>query len=119
MLQVLYLPGWTPTSLNKLKNSHWTVGHKIKKRDKDLVHCYNLAQELQSAQGRRKVDLRIILGKGMKQMDQDNVWKSLLDALVYCQLLHDDSPRWCKLGSVEYYRSGTDYKATYIHLEDI
>ena len=114
----LWLPDYTPPSLNQLKG-HWAVAAKKKKADRELVAAHALAQGLPKAAAPRLVELRVVLAAGQRAMDEDNVWKALLDSLVQAGLLKDDSPKWCKRAPAEFLRSGTDLRETFVILTDL
>ncbi len=114
---VLWLPDFVPTSLNRLQG-HWGKRHRIKNQDKQLIQAESLRQGIPTAEGKRKVSLRIVLPKGTRRLDSDNVWKSLLDALVDVKLLKDDSPSWCETTKPEWLR-GESTRETFVVLEDV
>lgn len=113
----LTIPNWHPARLNELLNCHWAERNRRKKQDKAMVACYKFLANVPEAEGRRRVSLKLTLGKGQRRPDKDAWWKSTLDALVACGLLVDDSPDWCEPGAVEYARGAT--KGTVIVLEDL
>lgn len=118
MIRTLYLPEFTPRSLNTLMRGHWSKAHKAKKADKEVIFGHAHQQGLTMLpDDKRQVSLLIVLGKGQKKMDEDNLWKSLLDALVNAGVLVDDSPKWCQRGTVSYARG--DAPATFVILEDV
>lgn len=116
---VLWLPGFTPTSVNLSDGRHWSEGYKLKRSDKEIVAFFAEQQGLSPANLPRKVSLRITLPKGQRSLDKSNVWKSLLDALHHAWLIVNDSPQWCEEGKVEYVRHHADLRETFILLEDI
>jgi len=118
MRQELKIPDWTPTSLNKFANVHWTKRKKIKDADTALMTVYGLAQCIRCATGRRKVSLVISgYGRGGPFPDPDNLWKSLLDALKNAGLLVNDTQQYCEMGDVKFVRSTK--RQTIIILEDL
>jgi Holliday junction resolvase RusA-like endonuclease len=117
MTQTLAIPNWHPTPLNKLTNCHWTTRHKLKRKDFEIVMVYAVAQAIQPANGKRRVNLTIVLDKGQRGCDPDAYWKSLLDALNRSDLLWNDSDRWCELGAVNFERATK--RATIIELIDL
>lgn len=119
MVYILHIPDWMPTSLNKLVNSHWAVASKYKKADRNLIALYATSQEIPKATRKRRVSLRVVLPKGQRSLDNDNVWKSLLDALKHCKLLVDDTPKYCETTTPVWLRSGTELKETFVILEDM
>lgn len=111
----LTLPSYTPTSTNALMRSV-RARIRLKKSDREIICHYAREQGLPLAMCKRRVSVAITLGKGQRQMDPDNVLKSLLDALVCAGLLVDDGPRWVQLGEVTWHRGE---RKTVITLEDI
>lgn len=117
LTQTLIIPGWTPTLLNAFLGRHWGVGHAKKKIDAELIGTYAVAQALTKASGKRRVSLELHGWKRGRLPDPDAVWKSLLDGLVACRLLIDDSPNWCEIVSPVYIRDAI--WQTTITLEDL
>ena len=109
---------WHPTTLNRLMGCHHMEAARLKALDARMVGTYCLQAGVPAAvKVRRRVSLAITLGKGQRGPDKDCWWKSTLDALVRCGALHDDSDRWCELGSIVYLKA--DERATRITLEDV
>jgi Holliday junction resolvase RusA-like endonuclease len=92
------VPLWRPATVNDLtkRSNHWSRAARIKQRDLELVACYSIVAKVPKAIGKRRVGLEIVKARG-RFPDPDNVWKSLLDALVLLGLLIDDSAKWCEL----------------------
>jgi len=134
------IPDWNPTLLNKLLGSHWARAARLKEMDKEIVSVMAYRQSvpkvklvrgpdrieggkvypgrLRKGTGpRRRVSLLIQLEAGQRRGDRDGYWKSVLDALVACQRLVNDSPVWCEQGPVEFERTGRI--GTIITLEDL
>lgn len=104
---VITVPYWRPATLNKLMSMHWIQARKLKKADSDIVDFYAGDVGAKGAECKRRVDLHITYqtkkdakNKAMSVCDPDAFWKSLLDALVNCGALYDDSPKWVELGDV-------------------
>jgi Holliday junction resolvase RusA-like endonuclease len=122
---VLYLPKFLPTSLNKSVGRHWSVKAKQKNGDLEIVQHYAREQRLamtlhlDAALPARRVNVRMVLPKGQRAFDRDNILKGLLDALVQCGLLVNDSPRWCQIGQIEYVRHDGGLRETFVILEDL
>ena len=119
MIVTLWIPGWTPTPLNRLLGAHWGTAHKRKQSDKEVIGRAVLLYGLKwmPPQGKRKVSMMIVLGPKMRAADPDSFWKSTLDALVSCGALIDDNRQHCITEPVQFCRG--EYKATYITLEDV
>lgn len=108
--------GWRPRSLNELMGFHHMTVYKLKKRDKQRIALEKMVHGIPDAVHKRRVSLRIVLQGRDKATDPDANWKSLLDALVACRLLVNDSSEWVSLGEVEYERGK---RATVLTLTDI
>jgi hypothetical protein len=119
MIQVLYLPSYSLASLNKVIGYHWSVKAKQKKSDREIVAHYATVQQLVKAGAPRRVSMRVVLPKGKRAADEDNVWKGCLDALVQAGLLVNDSPAWVKRGPLEYVRHAGDLREVFVILEDM
>jgi hypothetical protein len=113
---VLRIADWHPATLNQLL-SGVRKRIRLKKADRDLVGWYARLAGIPSATGKRRVSLRLTLGPRQRGADPDAYWKSLLDALVSCGLLVNDTPRWVELGPVSY-RRGQE-RATEVTLEEL
>lgn len=112
------VPGWHPTPLNKFVGRHWSVGHKAKTLDANMIHIHGkMHAGIPVAELKRRVSIEITLAPRQRACDPDAYWKSLLDGLVACGLLRDDSNKWCELGKVRFFRGAA--KCTRIILEDI
>lgn len=113
----LNLDGWLPTTLNQLMRLHHHARNRRLKGDADLIAVEAQYQDIPKATGKRRVSITIRQRKGVKTADPDAYLKSLLDALVSCQALVDDSGEWCEIGSVRYEVS--ERKGLVVELEDI
>lgn len=113
----LRIPRWQPERLNRLIGCHWATKHRRKRADREMVAGYALAQQIPRAEGKRRVSLVVTLGPRQRGFDPDSPWKSLLDALVACGLLVDDSGRWVEAGAVTFERGRE--RGTLIILEDV
>lgn len=98
----LVIPRWRPATTNELMSGRtWHKAARLKKRDRMAVWTYARAAGIPSAgRTKRQVDVLVRNPKGERRKDPDAFWKSLLDALVHAELLHDDRDRWCVLGAV-------------------
>lgn len=115
----LHLPQFTPVSLNVLLRG---VRQRIrqKKGDRDLIALEAHLQQIPKTEGRRRVTMHVVLAKGQRALDDDNAWKSILDALVCCGLLRGDSPRWLQRGPLYWARAlHGDHRETFVVLEDL
>lgn len=116
MFHIIAIPGWRPTPLNQLLG-HWARAYHAKRHDAEVIAVACLACGVPSAACRRRVDLEIVLPKGVRAYDHDAHWKSLLDGLVECGALRNDSPAWCHQGEVRIARG--ERLVTYVWLEDL
>lgn len=117
MIHVITIPNWHPTRLNRLINCHWATRNRRKKRDYEMLAVYAMQASVPKATTARKVLLHLTMAPRQHKPDADSLWKGLLDGLVSCGQLVNDSPKWCVLGSVSFDR-GTE-AATRITLEDL
>jgi Holliday junction resolvase RusA-like endonuclease len=117
MSWTMFIPDWHPTKLNQLIGRHFAVVARLKRVDRWHIATWSLRDGVRAAQGKRRVQLTIILGPRQRAADPDAYWKCLLDALVHCGLLKDDNRQWVELAPVEFDRG--KQKATIIKLEDI
>jgi hypothetical protein len=93
------------------------VRAKAKKGDRELIHYYAKMANVPPAASKRRVSLLLTLGPRQRGGDPDAYWKSVLDGLVHCGALKNDTKEWVALGDVEYHRG--PQKATRITLEDV
>lgn len=118
MKQSFTIEKWHPTSVNRLMNVHWALRNKMKIEDAETVKLTGLSKDIKPAKGKRIVRVTIILSNRQKRTpDDDNLRKSLLDALVKAGYLVDDSPKWCEVLPFTFLRG--PQKATIIELEDV
>jgi Holliday junction resolvase RusA-like endonuclease len=113
----LKIDGWTPMSANRWQGYHWSKKHRYKKADREIIAGHALASRVPRASGRRRVDLIVVLARGQRTPDADNLWKTTLDGLVACGLLRDDGPRFCDLGTIKFERA--QQRRTEIVLQDL
>lgn len=114
---VLTIPNWHPLRTNEFIYLHWTKRAKVVRAAHQIVEVYRNVCNVERANGKRRVSVFVTLMKGQRRPDVDAYWKCLLDSLVACGLLWDDSPKWCELGTVTYERGET--RKTRITLEDL
>lgn len=113
---VVTIPNWHPCPLNKLIGYSWRTVHARKQADQRRVADEMAFAGIPEARKARRVSLRIVLGPRQRSCDPDAYWKSMLDALVACGRLRDDSRQWCELDHVEFERGK---RSTVLTLEDI
>jgi hypothetical protein len=113
----LRIERWHPYRLNQLMAVHWRSKDRMKKADRNIVCALTASNRFPVATTKRRVDLHLTLGPRMREGDDDNWWKSVLDALVHAKMLIDDNRRWCERGSLSFDRGPE--RATLITLTDI
>lgn len=111
-----FIPHWHPVPINKLYQGHWTKRRALKKESQTIV-AYKFAG-MPRAEKKRRVHLHVVLGKGHRACDVDAYHKDLLDALVKCKMLIDDSPKWCEIVPIKITRDWDDW-GTMIIIEDM
>lgn len=121
MIQSLRIENWHPARLNQFMGRHWSGGHKLKKLDREVLFlATGPTCKYNQYEGRRRVSLHLILKPGQRSGDPDAYWKSLLDALVACHALRNDSNRYCELGPVTFGRAKKgEWWGTVITLEEL
>ena len=117
MIYAITIPDWHPTPLNKLLGGHWAKGSRLKKIDRGIVAAHALMARIPPATGKRRLQLRIVLGPKQRACDSDAYFKSLCDALVHCKLLLDDNRQNVELAPVLFDRA--DRRRTEIVLQDV
>ncbi len=113
----IFIERWHPARLNELMGGHWSKGHKLKKRDRQILWAY--AQGKPKATGKRQVELTIILKPRQRAADPDAQWKSTLDALKHAGMIVDDNRQGVELLPVRYKRGTEASWGTIIELWDI
>jgi hypothetical protein len=115
--QEIVLPGFRPPSLNRLMRGkirdRIRLGHEARSRIALEARHANVGR----ATGRRRVSVEVTLSGRQRPLDVDSIWKALLDGLVSCGLLVDDSCRYCTLGSVVFARG--EATSTRVILENV
>ena len=117
MTHTVWIPAWHPARTNELLTVHWAAAGRRKRADKEMVAGYCKQADVLKATGKRRVSLTIVVKPKQRRADPDSHWKSLLDALVACGMLVNDSPKWVELAPVVYERAA-DW-GTRITLEDV
>ncbi len=108
---------WHPAKLNELMGGHWSRGHRLKKRDREIIWAYS--QKAAHAIHKRRVELTITLKKGQRAADPDAQWKSLLDALKHAGLIVEDNRQGVELLPVRYERGTETDWGSVIRLWDL
>jgi hypothetical protein len=116
-LYAITVQGWRPALDNELTRKHWRVKDGLKRRDVAIVAWACRTQGVPTATNRRRVAVRITNRYTSRYPDPLAPFKSLLDALVRCGALVDDSGRWCEVVTPAQYRRGP--LATTIELTDL
>jgi hypothetical protein len=112
----LLLPGFVPTSLNRLTRGRRRDRIRLARGDRDIIRWHARLSGVPPATGPRRVSLVITLPPGERRCDPDAYWKSLLDGLRACGLLVNDSARWVVLGGIDWERGP---RRTAVVLEDL
>jgi hypothetical protein len=94
----LTLPDWRPPSKNELFRGTLRERMRLQEKAAELVGNYAHVQGIPKATGPRKVNVRFTYPRGARFHDADAFYPSLLDCLVACHLLVDDSPKWVRIG---------------------
>lgn len=115
MTHTLTIPGWRPRTVNELLGN-WRRASRLKKADREIIGVAAHQAGIPKAAGRRKVTVTVTVRPQGGIPDGDNLWKSLLDALVHAGMLRDDSQAWCQLGEMGVDRGEPK---TVIVLEDV
>ncbi len=118
-VHVLWLPGFLPVSTNEDRGHHWSVKARIAKAVRGVVAFHAKRQGVPLATTPRSVGMRLVLPKGQRSFDKDNIQKTIRDALKHAGLLVNDSPKWCHEGPIEYVRHAGALRETFVILEDI
>ena len=133
---------WLPCSTNKTIGVRWQVKNRLKEADSRRIQAEfdyagvppvritkfqrklrkTLAMALKQPDDptpiRRRVQLEVTFGKGVRQRDPDNFVKGLLDGLKRACMLYDDSLTWCEMVLPPLYAKGERTETTII-LTDI
>lgn len=117
MTHTLTIPNYLPQPHNVLVRMHWAKRKKEMDECKALVAAYALAQAIPKATGKRRVTVKLVLGRRNKVRDGDSSFKLILDSCTADGLLIDDGPRWCELMPLVQERGRE--RATIIILEDL
>lgn len=107
---------WRPPSLNVLMRLHHYQRSRNKKAISHMIGIYARLANVTRAAEPRRVRINITYTGRQKEMDRDNVQKVLLDALVACEALVDDSPTW--LQGVEIHQERGKLEQTVIVIEE-
>ena len=112
----LTIERWHPATVNELLRSVRTRIRR-KKLDREVIMAYTWQQKIPKAQGKRRLSLHIVMGKGQRGADPDAYFKSLNDACVCSGLLVDDSRRYVELTPVTFSRDWQHW-GTVLTVED-
>lgn len=116
---VLTIPHWMPTSDNKLNGTNRFLAAKLKRDDATIVWGYMMEDRIPTALGKRKVEVLLMCKPRGRKPDPTNCAKSLLDAMVKCRLLIDDSQDWCEYITPKVERGTEQVWGTRITITDI
>lgn len=111
------VPGWTPTPLNRiLYGKHWTIGARLKMDDFEMIAYYG-RHVPKTGNAKRSVSLHVVFPPKKRMPDVDAYAKSLLDALVSCCIIVNDSQHWCRMEPVSYSRG--DMLCSFITVSEV
>ncbi len=110
----IIIPNFLPVSLNVLMRTHWAKRGKARKELTDFLAVYG--RDVPKATGKRRVTIKLTRSGRGRLRDADGIPKLILDGLVCCGLLVDDSQKWCECTAS--YEHG-DKRETRILLEDM
>lgn len=122
MQWTVVIPNWHPTSVNVLLGAAYAgrgarfMAARRKREDAAMLAAYCRLADVPRATGPRRVSLTLGLGPRQRSPDPDNLWKSLLDGLVKCGMLVDDSSKWCE---PQWCGTTRGLKATTVVIEDL
>jgi Holliday junction resolvase RusA-like endonuclease len=114
---VVRVPGWHPAGINRLLRMHPIKRWRVLRSDAEMVATYARLSRVPKAAGPRRVGLTLVLAGNDRRRDNDNTWKSVLDALVKAGLILDDGPEHLETEPVTYLRA--DERGTVIRLTEL
>lgn len=114
---VIEIDNWHPTSVNKLIGRNRFTASRLKQADTQMIGVYAYRAKIPKAKMQRHVSMEIHVAGGGRSPDPDNMYKSVLDALVKTGYLVDDGPLWVALSMPDIIRSKV--KKTIITLTDM
>lgn len=96
---VIEIPDFLPATVNDLLRMHWAPRNRLLKEEAQLVALYARLAGVPPASCRRRVTIafRAPGGRRAKVGDPEARFKGLLDALVKCGCLVDDSDEFLDL----------------------
>lgn len=119
----IVIPDFLPTSLNKLLRMHWSKRLKVQQSEWDLIAYYCAGSDNNpgirralAPDRRRRVHLQFE-HTGKRPPDPDNLLKTVIDGLVKCGRLVDDSQKWLDLETPTVVRGPR--RRTVILMEDV
>lgn len=93
MEYTLDIDGWVPASDNNAKQ-YWTVWHRLKTADKEMVKVHAANANIPKATGKRRLEIQFYFLKRGRPYDSSNLLKSLFDALKSAELIVDDADQY-------------------------
>ncbi len=115
---VIEVPNYRPPTSNALFRAKFRGRMALERECKQFVAFYG--SHVPKAAGKRRVSMAVTLAVRQRMPDADeNALKAVLDALVACQLLVDDSRVWCECVPTEFVLSRKRQPHTLITLEDV
>ena len=101
----IFIPNWRPVLDNVLTRGNRFGVNKLKQADRKMIAAYAAADGTPKATGKRLVTLEITLTGRQQEADPMAYCKSLLDGLVKCGLLIDDTAEFCEWEPPTYQRA--------------
>ncbi len=112
------LPNYRPPRTNELFRAKMRGRMALERECKQFVDFYG--SHVPKATGKRRVSMVVTLAVRQRMPDSDeNCLKAVLDSLVACSLLVDDSRVWCECVPTEFVLSRKRQPNTLITLEDV
>lgn len=87
---IVRISNWLPARINQWEGRHWSVKHRLKKADRNMIAACCLGAGVPRATEKRRVTLNLTIGPGDRGGDVDAYWKSVLDALTECGAILGD-----------------------------
>lgn len=118
MLYQFTIPNYIPPRANALFRSRRRKRMALEQEAKQFVGVYGT--DVPKARFKRRASMVITLGPRMRTPDADeNLWKAILDALVWHGKLINDTRTWCECGKVFFIMERAAKPGTRITLEEM
>lgn len=90
----LWFPRWCPVRKNVYYECHWGTRKRLRKDAAKTLYYARKNAGIPRAEGKRRIRITIVFGKGQRAGDPDGYVSPLLDAMQDALLLKDDSYKW-------------------------